>query len=619
MQGGHAGPVVHAPARATRVGAGLARTVRLLTAVVLLGTALLIVALVGQGTAGARGLVRAPDQEAPGSLPGPRPVTGDPAGTAALEHARADADTLLRQIPPDSARAGGTAAATSPPAQPGAPGDPRSGSTLEPESLGRALPSKRVQVARAPDGQDGQGEGVDSDLPPESVRVAAASGAVPFVATAPYVTMAAARKGPGRQPSQPAPTPSPSSRARPAKEMTPEQREAEASQLETDMYEAKLRLTLMDRLRPPPVDPQATPKVAAQQRQELDAHHAEWRRLVRDLEAKQERYGELRTETHYPPELDAMTPAELLERDRLLDAEVQKNVAEGGAERRPRSNDPAEVERWARLTLDREDWYPRLLSDVREAIGAKLDDLTARGVDTQEVRQLQATYDRLDQTPAYPPRLAHVPWVEQGRQAKSLQAAIEANEQRLAAPESDAQRIEILKQNAAMKRELGFIKRSLDSVKDVGTPTDKGGELTPPDLDTGTDPSATRLAGEPAPGAPVEAAQVDALTPPPAPVHELVEGDPLPPGTPVAGLVGGQTGTAGQGLNPGSAPAPAPAVLATEPSPAPSPAVVASEPAVVLSPTEAGDATLFDNDPTVDGVGAGTWTDDSSLGSTLLS
>jgi len=52
----HSGVVRQAPTGRDGVGAGLARLVRLLTAVLLMGTALLVVALVGQGVAGAREL-----------------------------------------------------------------------------------------------------------------------------------------------------------------------------------------------------------------------------------------------------------------------------------------------------------------------------------------------------------------------------------------------------------------------------------------------------------------------------------------------------------------------------------------------------------------------------------
>jgi hypothetical protein len=153
-----------------RVGggvAGLARVVRLLTAVVLLGAVLLVIALVGQGVATAREAVVVPREPADGGnladllrtsarlgragapdLTAPAPGTG--AGNPDLARALVDADEVLRRPGP----AGGTG----PPgadrgagASPGAPdrSDPRGregGATVPP--LGQAR--KPELVAEAP-------------------------------------------------------------------------------------------------------------------------------------------------------------------------------------------------------------------------------------------------------------------------------------------------------------------------------------------------------------------------------------------------------------------------------------------------------------------------------------
>src|SRR5262245_16866843 len=82
-----------APAVMTTVGAGLARLVRLLTALVLLVAALLVVALVGQGDAGARELPLLDGTSRPHALPSPAaPAT--PAGASFARQWAAAGDLL---------------------------------------------------------------------------------------------------------------------------------------------------------------------------------------------------------------------------------------------------------------------------------------------------------------------------------------------------------------------------------------------------------------------------------------------------------------------------------------------------------------------------------------------
>src|SRR4030095_1507498 len=153
------------PGRAGGVGAGLAGAVRLLIAVVLLGMALLVVALLGAVAADARVLgVRQPAAQLPQARPG-----DDRLVTRELQIARSDAQAVLEQVLPSD----------------GQPAD-TDGRTLPPLPFSWAvwgLSGKREQVAGR-QVEEGAGSG-DTDLPQGSFEVADLKGAT--------VTAAAAR------------------------------------------------------------------------------------------------------------------------------------------------------------------------------------------------------------------------------------------------------------------------------------------------------------------------------------------------------------------------------------------------------------------------------------------
>ncbi|HKE97366.1 MAG TPA: hypothetical protein VKG45_00305, partial [Actinomycetes bacterium] len=124
----HSGVVRQAPTGRDGVGAGLARLVRLLTAVLLMGTALLVVALVGQGVAGARELPTAGPsgwRELP-SRPAVVPET--PEGTAFAQRWTTAHNTLDPRVTAalPAVLAGSTAGGRHLAGQPSRPGNARS-------------------------------------------------------------------------------------------------------------------------------------------------------------------------------------------------------------------------------------------------------------------------------------------------------------------------------------------------------------------------------------------------------------------------------------------------------------------------------------------------------------
>lgn len=176
----HPGVVHPAPSSKGGVRAGTASAVRLLTAVILLGSVLLLVALAGQGTAAAQPLPRGtgtPDPD-PGTGTAPVPAGRGPAvqpdgpdRTAAPREILVDWDQALRTLKDTgtlpaaaSADRGGRSAGS------GTPGDPRQPDLAAPDL--RMTSSKRPEPADTPVEVEGDGDGPAND---PAVRVAAAT------------------------------------------------------------------------------------------------------------------------------------------------------------------------------------------------------------------------------------------------------------------------------------------------------------------------------------------------------------------------------------------------------------------------------------------------------------
>jgi hypothetical protein len=229
MQAGPTYALRRSPARIRTFGSGMARVVRALTAVMLLGVALLVVALVGSSAAGARELLLVQRPADPTGVPRPRPAA-NLAAVPAFERAMRAADGMLLRL-----RSGGGEAAERQTSPSRAPGERRV--TLSPPEWDRARRPEPPQVEQQPDANAG-----GSDLPPGSVQVAAVGPVVPVGAAA--TTLVAARQG-GRRPSTQAPAPVVPTRPvvrtdRPVKDMTPQQREDEATALEERRFDLEL-------------------------------------------------------------------------------------------------------------------------------------------------------------------------------------------------------------------------------------------------------------------------------------------------------------------------------------------------------------------------------------------
>lgn len=186
-----------------RVGGHVARLVRLLTALVLLATALLVVALVGQGDAGARDLV--PQRQARDALPAARPRQAVAArGTIEFAQAEQDAHALLDQLD-DPPQAPSASAA-------GATGDGRrrsdgdgDGEATRP-NWAHARQEQPVEAAAAPGANSGPHDPArQPPLPPGSVTVAGLAGGSGPVQTAWSWPRWPWSKSP--QPSSPTPAP----------------------------------------------------------------------------------------------------------------------------------------------------------------------------------------------------------------------------------------------------------------------------------------------------------------------------------------------------------------------------------------------------------------------------
>jgi hypothetical protein len=162
------------------VGAGVARLLRLLTALLLLNTALLVVALVGQGVAGARELPTAGPSGGQG-LPTRPPLAPATPDRATFEYWWTTGRDLLASqgtAAPLAAWAGSTAGERDPPGPAGRPGHQpgHEDGQLPPPQLWQLQPRGALAVKDQPTEQEGEGAG----FPPGTVLVAGpAAGPVP--------------------------------------------------------------------------------------------------------------------------------------------------------------------------------------------------------------------------------------------------------------------------------------------------------------------------------------------------------------------------------------------------------------------------------------------------------
>jgi len=176
----HPAAVRRGPGRLRTIGAASARLARLLTAAVLLGTAPLIVALAGQGVAGAR-LLPPPPPPVHRSPPAPRPGDADAAAatTPALQRSLAAAHGVLAQPadpPPAYVAQAATAADQQAPAGRDRPGVPAPQGDTAPQwwmALRREQPQVADLLREIDDGEgDDPATPEPGDLPPGSVLAA---------------------------------------------------------------------------------------------------------------------------------------------------------------------------------------------------------------------------------------------------------------------------------------------------------------------------------------------------------------------------------------------------------------------------------------------------------------
>jgi hypothetical protein len=363
MHSGHVGVARHAPGRAGSIGAGLAGAVRLLIAVVLTGTALLVVALVGQGIADARVLGAPPPdagraQARPGeAVRGGRPDLSSDLRSD-LEQAGASSSALLRQEPP--AEHGFHVAATHLPAPSDAPGGQRS--VLAPPRWDQALTRRPPQVV-GHELEEGDGGG---DLPPESLQVAALGDTVP-------VAVAAAR------------TPAPK-----RSQDTPQKINAQAEALERELHTNQVKSRTIAWLS----DPQK-----AQLRDQQQALAAENKKIT-------SRLSQLRARTPYPPVLDEMTPGTLLTEAFEIEDALNKNAKAGGTSTQPRSTKYEDAYAWAVASANR-NWSVRHYDQLAQALNTRLASIAAqraqysrqaasRSSSTQAREQARLQLTRLD-------------------------------------------------------------------------------------------------------------------------------------------------------------------------------------------------------------------------------
>jgi len=390
MQAQDAGAGRRAPAVMTTVGAELARLVRLLTALVLLGAALLVVALVGQGVAGARELPLDGTSRPHALLSPVAPAT--PAGASFVRQWAAGQDLL-----------GEPTAALQATARSDIPPEERS-TTPPPEwwlALRTEPPAPRDRPAERGNGDDQE----SLDGAALTAGPAAAARATGLAA------QAAAGAGPAGGDGRAAGL------------------QRRAAEIKTTIGELKQQL---HELRATSLDyPEA-----------LDG-------LFARLEGLAAEHREIRRTVPYPPEFDALKPSQLkLEAERVRGGLWANSLASNGwlrglrlpKEDRARMRDDLELERDALLGE---------YSDVTGAVWARLqnvkderDQLSQPGT-SPEGRQrrarladleatLQDIYNRIRRDGAYPPYLDLSSLEEVRGRAAFLRDAIEANQRRLA-------------------------------------------------------------------------------------------------------------------------------------------------------------------------------------------
>jgi hypothetical protein len=483
---------------------------RPLTAMVLLGTALLTVALVGQGVADARELVPLPRPPRGTDLPAARAagVHGVRASAPALERAMDAAEEVLVRLP---APWGHDAPMADPPGgelpagrdRPGGrPGD--AGATVPPWA--HARPEWPVALAELPDPDEGDGD--PTPLPPGSVKVSAAA-VVPIGFSlggrrSDPLSVAARRHGAGR-PQQPA-----ASKARPPQELQDQAERIERELHSTRKEIATLRLRQDSRDLPP----------------QAQGSETLWRRIDKldvQLRALSSEYHAIRKLVPYPPQLD-LQPTEQLQ---LRAGSLRDALAV--TERRLRETVQQPSPERIALILDR-DSLRRQFSDIAEALWTKLehirterDQLTLSDSSLEgsqraaeldaEAGRLQAAVDDMRRTVAFPPRLNHMPFREQDSHAELLRGTIEANDRSLAdLPAGSPQSLAVQKENRQLRKELADIQAAQRAGKPLRPmrlpprglapqeppqPDGKGSQSPSP---VRSDTSSTQLAGDDAPG-----------------------------------------------------------------------------------------------------------------------
>jgi hypothetical protein len=181
MPHGHTTLDRRAAGTARSVAAALAASVRLLIAIVLMGTALLVVALVGQGVAGARELPTADPSGRQGLPARPPVVPATPAGATFQERWTAGHDLLASQrtAAPPAAWAESPAGEQDPAGPPGQSG--HEDSKLPPPQLWHMQPRGALTVKDQPAEQKPEGD----RFPPGAILAAGpAAGVVPVAAAA---------------------------------------------------------------------------------------------------------------------------------------------------------------------------------------------------------------------------------------------------------------------------------------------------------------------------------------------------------------------------------------------------------------------------------------------------
>ncbi|HKE99768.1 MAG TPA: hypothetical protein VKG45_12645 [Actinomycetes bacterium] len=449
---------------------------RLLTAVVLLGTALLIAALAGRSAADTRELV-VPPRDAPGrGLPSARPAGVDVAqpATPGLQRARRAARETLAAPEPQPTGLAAEAAVLSEGTAPPGPDGPRPGNTVPHWAHGRREPPPAPAQRPAPDG----GSGSPAPPPPGWATVVAAAAAPTLVdAGGPALTLAASRPRTRTTPQASRPAP-----PAPRREATPQQLQDRAAQIESRLD------TLLRRMTETSWKRDRTPADSRR----FDRWNAERRALA-------DEYSEIRNvkEVPYPPKLDGLTTQELRSQADALRRELFNNLLSRSL------LGPVQTLGNAKGWIDnvrREESLMQRYSDVGEALWKRLESVKAErdrlgmpGASAEEWRRrtelgdqeqaLQETYDRIVDTVAYPPRLGYLPLERRGWRVVALQDAIDAVDRRraeLTGPESaenSPQAHQLDQQHRALQRELTALRRSLSSIGLIEPTHEKGTQL----------------------------------------------------------------------------------------------------------------------------------------------